>query len=105
MIKKLVLATILLLTVAAPSFVAAQEKSETVSIVAVGDIMLGTIYPSRQYLPPNEDCSEELKPLTAVLSGGDVVFGNLEGVLTDKADGAKRCNDPSVLLRSITEEN
>ncbi|MDR0582107.1 MAG: CapA family protein [Prevotellaceae bacterium] len=75
-----------------PVCMAAQE----VTIVATGDIMLGTIFPSRDYLPAGEDCSGILKPLHNALSGGDIVFGNLEGVLTDHASTPKRCNDPSV---------
>ena len=75
-----------------PVCMAAQE----VTIVATGDIMLGTIFPSRDYLPAGEDCSGILKPLHHALSGGDIVFGNLEGVLTDHASTPKRCNDPSV---------
>ncbi|MDR3133587.1 MAG: CapA family protein [Prevotellaceae bacterium] len=75
-----------------PVCVAAQE----VTVVAAGDIMLGTIYPSRNYLPAGEDCSGLLEPLKSALSGGDITFGNLEGVLTDNAATPKKCNDPSV---------
>lgn len=69
---------------------------DTVAIVAVGDIMMGTIIPDGKHLPPNNDCSPQLKELISILSGGDITFGNLEGVLTDVKTGAKKCNDPSV---------
>jgi poly-gamma-glutamate capsule biosynthesis protein CapA/YwtB (metallophosphatase superfamily) len=78
-----------------PSFLFAQAV-DTVNIVAVGDMMLGTHYPSKEYLPPNEDCSQELINLKPLLQSGDVTFGNLEGVLTDSHAGAKRCNNPAV---------
>jgi poly-gamma-glutamate capsule biosynthesis protein CapA/YwtB (metallophosphatase superfamily) len=71
-------------------------SSDTITIVAVGDIMMGTIHPDGKHLPPNKDCSPQLKELIPVLSSGDITFGNLEGVLTDTNTGAKTCNDPSV---------
>lgn len=74
----------------------AQQKADTARIVAVGDIMFGSIYPSRQNLPANEDCSGLLTPVKPILSSGDVTFANLEGVLTNSATGAKKCNNPSV---------
>lgn len=79
-----------------PAGAQAQPASGEVTIVAAGDIMLGTIFPSRNYLPAGEDCSELLKPLHAALSGGDITFGNLEGVLTNNASTPKKCDDPSV---------
>jgi poly-gamma-glutamate capsule biosynthesis protein CapA/YwtB (metallophosphatase superfamily) len=79
-----------------PGLLPAQTPPDTVRIVAVGDIMLGTLYPSRQHLPPHEDCSGELQALTPILASGDITFGNLEGVLTDSPEGAKKCKDPSV---------
>jgi hypothetical protein len=72
----------------------AQSSQDTIHIVAVGDIMMGTIYPTiHQYLPPNADCSKQLKALTPILSSGDITFGNLEGALTDSFDGMKKCKD------------
>ena len=34
--------------------------TDTLNILCVGDIMLGTDYPSRIYLPPDGDCSQLL---------------------------------------------
>jgi poly-gamma-glutamate capsule biosynthesis protein CapA/YwtB (metallophosphatase superfamily) len=70
--------------------------SDTLKVVAVGDIMMGTIFPDRKHLPPNEDCLPQLRELKPILASGNVVFGNLEGVLTDTNTGAKKCNNPSV---------
>ena len=66
---------------------------DTIKVVAVGDIMMGTIYPNRQYLPKNDDCSPQLSEVKSILKTGDVVFGNLEGVFTDSNAGAKRCGN------------
>ena len=53
---------------------------DTVRIVAVGDIMMGTNFPSTDYLPPN-DGRDLLQPVKKVLQRGDITFGNLEGVV------------------------
>ncbi|MCL2074090.1 MAG: CapA family protein [Marinilabiliaceae bacterium] len=69
---------------------------DTVEIVAVGDIMMGTIYPNGEYLPKNNDCSRSFSMVKKYFAGADIVFGNLEGALTDSRDNAKRCNNPDV---------
>ncbi len=74
-----------------------KEKTlDTITITGVGDIMLGTIVPSRNYLPKNNDCAALLQPTKSILSGADVTFGNLEGTLTDSKAGAKSCRNPKV---------
>lgn len=83
-----------LLTLSAMSGYA--QSPDTVTVVAVGDIMMGTIYPDRQYLPKNDDCSPQLSEVKSILKSGDIVFGNLEGVLTDSNAGAKRCKNPKI---------
>lgn len=76
------------------AFSAKAAQPDTIKVVAVGDIMLGTIFPDGKNLPPNKDCSPQLSEVKQIFSGGDIVFGNLEGVLTDSKAGAKRCNNP-----------
>lgn len=71
------------------------KHSDTVKVVAVGDIMMGTIVPNG-FLPANNNCSPQLSEVKSVLSSGDIVFGNLEGVLTDSKVGGKRCSNPRV---------
>jgi poly-gamma-glutamate capsule biosynthesis protein CapA/YwtB (metallophosphatase superfamily) len=61
------------------------------TIVAVGDIMMGTIYPV-DILPP-EDGKGMFKPVQGEFQGGDVVFGNLEGSLCDEVTPMK-CKGP-----------
>lgn len=63
---------------------------DTLKIVAVGDIMLGTMYPDSSFLP-DFDVSRLFRPLKKYLQGADVCFGNLEGVLTDDLSQAKEC--------------
>ena len=70
----------------------ANEKRE-IKIVGVGDIMLGTSYPSIKYLPPNEDCSPLLKEVKPYILDADISFGNLEGALVDGGKMSKNCKD------------
>lgn len=54
---------------------------DTISIVAVGDIMIGSKYPSISYLP-KDDAAGSFNAVKDYLKG-DIVFGNLEGTLID----------------------
>ena len=72
------------------------SSKDTVQVVAVGDIMMGTIYPNGEFLPPNDDCSRSFSMVKQYFVNADIVFGNLEGVLTDSRAGAKSCNNPAV---------
>jgi len=63
----------------------------TLTIVAVGDIMMGTIYPV-DILPP-DDGKEMFNAIQREFQGGDMVFGNLEGSLCDESKPVK-CKVP-----------
>src|SRR5690348_15828087 len=67
-------------------------ESGTISVVAVGDVMLGTSYPDG-LLPPN-DGANELAEVAPILRTGDITFGNLEGPLLDGGSTSK-CTDPT----------
>jgi poly-gamma-glutamate capsule biosynthesis protein CapA/YwtB (metallophosphatase superfamily) len=67
---------------------------DTVSIIGVGDIMMGTTYPEDK-LPPN-DGDFLLRNVESVLRDADVTFGNLEGTLLDEGGIPKKCKDPKV---------
>lgn len=69
------------------------NQEREISIVGVGDIMLGTAYPSRKYLPPNEDCSPLLEDVIHFILEADISFGNLEGAITDGGKMSKNCKD------------
>lgn len=70
-------------------------QEEQLTIIGTGDIMLGTSYPSENYLPPGGDCSPLLKPVHQVLQSGDLLFGNLEGVFCAEGGTPKNCKDPT----------
>jgi poly-gamma-glutamate capsule biosynthesis protein CapA/YwtB (metallophosphatase superfamily) len=71
------------------------QKKDTISVIGVGDIMMGSNYPNTSGLPP-QDGKELLKEVTPVLQSADITMGNLEGVLLDEGGTAKTCRDPKV---------
>ena len=75
-----------------PADTTATFSIDTVSIIGVGDIMMGTNYPEDK-LPPN-DGSHLLRNVESVLQDADVTFGNLEGTLLNDGGVPKKCKDP-----------
>lgn len=69
-----------------------EAYDDKISIVAVGDIMMGTDYPSSRSLPP-EDGKHLFDQVEDYLKKADLTFGNLEGVIGN-GGVAKNCNDP-----------
>jgi hypothetical protein len=67
------------------------ESLRAIRIAAVGDIMMGTTFPET-ILPP-EDGATLFLSVAPLLAGHDVVFGNLEGPLTD-ASFSPKCPKP-----------
>lgn len=67
-------------------------KKDTISIVAVGDIMIGSAYPDKSGLPP-DDAKTSFNAVDGLLQG-DIIFGNLEGCLLDNGKSTK-CKDPN----------
>lgn len=61
------------------------------TLVAVGDIMMGTNFPSDSYLPPFERLL--LSPMHDLLQNADVTFGNLEGSVLNAGGVVKKCSD------------
>jgi hypothetical protein len=61
---------------------------DTISLIAVGDIMFGTNFPDASTLPPN-DGKYLLKDFKEELQNADVTFGNAEGVFLDAGGKAK----------------
>ncbi|MEJ1242368.1 CapA family protein [Chryseolinea sp. T2] len=72
----------------------ARNVADTVSIIGVGDIMMGTTYPEDK-LPP-ENGRHLLRDVEAVLTDADMTFGNLEGTLLNSGGTPKTCKDPKV---------
>ena len=67
---------------------------DTVTIVGVGDIMMGTNYPENK-LPPYNG-AHLMKEVIPYLSAADITFGNLEGTLLDDGGTPKTCHNPKV---------
>ena len=68
------------------------NKKDTINLIAVGDIMMGTNYPNKSYLP-NNDGVDLFKNVEIFLKKGDITFGNLEGVVGNGGT-PKSCNNP-----------
>ena len=71
-----------------------KDSPQTVVLMGVGDLMLGSNYPSINFLPPNggKDILEEVAP---VLKKAAITFGNLEGVIMTDKGTPKQCKNPA----------
>ena len=81
--------------VAAAVAEAAAPRSESFVVIGVGDMMLGTNYPSPSYLPPNGG-KDLLAEVRDILRSADLTFGNLEGAILDSGGTPKTCRNPDV---------
>ncbi|RZT93207.1 capsule synthesis protein PGA_cap [Ancylomarina subtilis] len=68
------------------------DNEKLVSIIGVGDIMLGTNFPYPKYLPP-QNGDNLMKSLYPYLRNATISFGNLEGAFSDTLAVTKRCQD------------
>lgn len=77
-----------------------EPPAAVLTVAAVGDVMLGTDFPSNR-LPPR-DGALLLGDVAPVLRAADIAFGNLEGVLLDGGEPVKKCKNPDAcyLFRS-----
>lgn len=74
---------------------------DTVEIIGVGDIMMGTNFPEHKYLPADSGRTL-LHGVRDILRDADVTFGNHEGVILDQGGMQKECDNPALcyLFRS-----
>jgi len=79
------------------------DSTQTIKLVAVGDIMMGTNYPNTSYLPKG-DGAYLWDSVREYLINADVTFGNLECVLLTSGGTPKRCNNPSACYVFRTPE-
>lgn len=70
------------------------ENDSIITLVAVGDIMMGTNYPDESKLPPKG--INLLDSVKSYLRFGDITFGNLEGTVLNSGGVPKHCSNPSV---------
>ena len=68
------------------------ESEENITVIGVGDIMMGTTYPSSD-LPPN-DGRELFADVKDILESADVTIGNLEGPFLNSGGMPKECLTP-----------
>lgn len=71
-----------------------RQPRSTFRIMAVGDVMIGSDFPSASLLPPYDNPSLLLQAADSLLALGDVTFGNLEGSFLDGGAPRKQCKDP-----------
>jgi hypothetical protein len=76
------------------------KSAQRIRIAAVGDMMIGTDYPKNHL--PDDDGASFLADVAPVLREADLTFGNLEGVLMEDGEPAKKCKnlDACYLFRS-----
>ncbi len=81
---------------------APDKTAMRLTIAAVGDMMIGTDYPQNHL--PDDDGVGFLADVAPFLAAADMAFGNLEGVLVDGGEPAKKCSNPAAcyLFRSPT---
>lgn len=84
---------LIIITLCCGPVLCAQDSLSTVTLVAVGDMMMGTNYPSSAYLPSG-DGSYLWKNVRDILERGDIAFGNLEGVILTEGGTPKQCKNP-----------
>ncbi|MDR1369976.1 MAG: CapA family protein [Dysgonamonadaceae bacterium] len=89
---------IALIIIGLVAFTTLVSPVETVSIVGVGDIMLGSNYPSDKSLPVN-DGKFLLKNVKEILQDADVTFGNLEGCFLNSGGTPKPCKNGCYFFR------
>lgn len=63
------------------------QPKDTITIAAVGDLMLGSAYPDSSKLPP-DSAKQSFTAAKPYFKGADIVFGNLEGTLLDQGNPA-----------------
>jgi poly-gamma-glutamate capsule biosynthesis protein CapA/YwtB (metallophosphatase superfamily) len=66
----------------------APKALRTLTIAAVGDTMVGSVYPSRGAMPP-EDGRRVFERVQRLWTGADIVMGNFEGTVSSNASAAR----------------
>ncbi len=67
-----------------------------VVIAGVGDIMLGSSFPSDRFLPPHNNPFLLLESVSDTLKSSDITFGNLEGSFLNQGNPEKKCKDTTI---------
>ena len=78
----------------------AAAQTDTLTIAMVGDVMMGTTFPSRM-LPENEG-KDLFNDAKSILKSADLTVGNLEGTLCDGGQSTKGTGPNSYSFRTPT---
>lgn len=69
-------------------------EPEYITFTGVGDIMMGTDFPLNRKKLPENNGQNLFKYISQDLKGTDIIFGNLEGVLSNNGKCAKDVSNP-----------
>ena len=81
------------------------NNSRKIVITGVGDIMLGSAFPSLSCLPPHNNPFLLLESVADTLSSSDITFGNLEGSFLNNGEPVKKCKDSTLCYLFRMPEN
>ena len=84
------------------SYLSESTSKDTISIIGVGDIMLGTNFPSEKYLPKNPQIL--LSSVKNILKNANITFGNLEGTILSGEGELKHCKNAETCYAFKTPE-
>lgn len=89
------LSMILILLAVYPVMPTESKQIEVLTLIGVGDIMMGTDYPDKYRILPPDNGRHLFKHVKRILKRGDIVFGNLEQVLIDSGESVKDIERPN----------
>ncbi len=72
-----------------------ENNVKYISVIGVGDIMMGTNFPPKKYLPRNDGVFL-LDGVREILKDADLTFGNLEGVFLNGEGEIKKCKNINI---------
>jgi hypothetical protein len=81
------LGMILILLAVYPVVPAESKQIEVLTLIGVGDIMMGTDYPDKYRILPPDNGTHLFKQAKGIFKEGDIVFGNLLRILKDRTPG------------------
>ena len=88
----MIIIRLLMISLIISSFGYFNEPKESFKLIAVGDMMIGTNFPSEKYLP--QDNGEKIfENVKSFIKNADIAFGNLEGTILSGEGEVKKCSD------------
>ncbi len=88
----MIIIRLLMVSFITSSFGYFNEPKESFKLIAVGDMMIGTNFPSEKYLP--QDNGEKIfENVKSFIKNADIAFGNLEGTILSGEGEVKKCSD------------